>query len=77
MNKKYLFITQATISAILSVACLNSVKVKADKVDTPAVLLQQENTAKKSDDPLLNGKYVSNGYTDNGYTYLNPTNNNV
>lgn len=74
MNKKYLFITQATISTILSVACLNSVKVKADKVDTPAVLLQQENTAKKSDDPLLNGKYVSNGYTDNGYTYLNPTN---
>ena len=72
---KYRFITQITVATLLglSLEALSTNNAKAAQIDVPAVLIQQKDFEQKGQDPLLNGKYVSNGYTDGGYTYLNPS----
>lgn len=72
---KYRFITQITVATLLglSLEALSTTNAKAAQIDVPAVLIQQKDFEQKGQDPLLNGKYVSNGYTDGGYTYLNPS----
>ena len=72
--------TSIAVTAILSVGLVNmkAVKVFASTTNIPSTLLEQvKNTQATStadeNDPLLDGKYVSNGYSDNGYTFLKPS----
>lgn len=65
-----------TTVSLTSLALLNlkPISVHADSTGIPKALLEQNIDSKElSHDPLLDGKQVSNGYSDGGYTYLNPT----
>lgn len=76
MNKKRTIMLSITTVSLTSLTLLNlkPISVHADSTDIPKALLEQNIDSKElSHDPLLDGKQVSNGYSDGGYTYLNPT----
>ncbi|WEV43476.1 SLAP domain-containing protein [Lactobacillus sp. ESL0684] len=68
-NKYYLGTSIA--AAVLLTLGLTSMSNDVQASDIPSVLLQDNQPGKS--DPLLDGKYVSNGYSDDGFTFLKPT----
>lgn len=79
MINKLRLTTSVAATVILSVGLVNmkTVKVLASTTNIPSTLLEQVKgiqvtTRADENDPLLDGKYVSNGYSDNGFTFLKP-----
>lgn len=79
INKLWLT-TSIAVTVILSVGLvyMKTVKVFASATNIPSTLLERvKNTQATSrageNDLLLEGKYVSNGYSDNGDTFLKPS----
>lgn len=68
----YKLITSIAAATLLGLIELQSQTVKAEVNDT-SLIIQQRVNQDDNNDPLFNGADVSNGYTDKGYTYVEPT----